>query len=428
MNARFFTAVGVLLGLIAVYVVLPLAFGPKDTGEFSAYQEDRQDGSGWAGLAVAREIVENEGYDVRNVGSSPHILKDTDPKGTAYIAAGISVPYSPGEAKALKDFMVEGGTFLLLDDQGYGQDISREYGIQYTTRPILDAQFKKNQSFVQVNSIVDGQGFKLLFNAPSALQDVDFANSTIQPLIITGNTSYLDLASDGQIDVYDKLGPFNMGLTKAVGNDGGRIIVISDSGWLTNQMVQEDDNRKFLLYLLKKYLTEDGTVGEGRQLVLFDESRRTAVGAEVGIYTTERTLLNLLRSLPATGVILSLGLVVLGVVYLLRLPGRESWVHRFLPKTYVPPPIARESKDLFVEIMRLKAHLDASGIGETDPVLQSALKDPAAVAPSEYPQLLKRLARTMELDVPALETDAAAVAATEKPVAPPPPLSTPTKA
>jgi hypothetical protein len=139
--------------------------------------------------------------------------------------------------------------------------------------------------------------------------------------------------------------------------------------------------------------------------VLFDESRRDPVGMETGFYMTERSMMNLLRTLPAIGIVLSLGLVLQAAIQLVRLPGLESWYHRFLPNTYVPPPADVPPREVLKNILQIKQALDATGVGKIDPLIERAAKDPASVPDAEVPVLLRRITAELELDVPQLGED-----------------------
>lgn len=429
MNQKLVVGALGLAALAAAYVVLPLMAGGTSTGQFSAYQKEEENGDGWDGAYLARQALVDNHFEVRNFATSPLILDDVDAANTMVIVCGMSKPYSPAEQDTLDAFMRSGGVLLLLDDYGYGGDYADKYNIGYRTRPVFDKDFQKNQSFVKVHADFSGVSYDVLFNSPSALTDVD-ENVTrftgVEKFMQTSNFSYMDLNANGIIDVVDKVGPFNVGLTLPVGVEGGRLIVISDSGWLTNEMMRMKEegvnNEGFLLALVSTFL-ENAPVGPSGELaanfnrvgmVLFDESRRDVVGIETGFYMTERSMMNLLRTLPAIGIVLSMGLVLQASIQLVRLPGLESWYHRFLPNTYVPPPADVPPREVLKNILQIKQALDSTGVGKVDPLLERAAKDPASVPDAEVPILLRRITAELELDIPQIGDDAKASSASSK--------------
>ncbi len=380
---RIIIASSLLVMLTGAFVIVPLFDQSEFRGSFSAYE------NGWQGLSEVRKLVDAEdGLSARNVGSSPLVLKDVDPAGSVLVIAGMDRPYNAPEKEAIDAFMKQGGTVLLLDDYGYGDTVSEDYGIHYLKRPLRDKAFERNQSFVRVVAFVDEQSYPVLANGPSALETPNEEDAdVIKVIILTGSDSFLDLNNNGDVDVVDAQGPFAVGLRRDVGE--GHIVVISDSGFLNNDMIDRQSNFDFVKALLYEALPEGG-------LVLFDESRRDTTGFEVPVYATQKSLLSLFRAIPFTGVLFTVGFLALAGTVLTRLKGREPWQHVFSPGRFVAPPHRPDDETLLRGILEKKAAMDTAA----DPLVASALSNEGRTNRDDMETLMKHIASELHIDMP----------------------------
>jgi hypothetical protein len=378
--------------LLGAFALVPLVAHGDAGGELSAYQ------GGTQGLSDARAAAANAGFVVRNVASSPLVVRDVNASRSVLVVAGLDKPYTDNEAKALDRYMTAGGSILLLDDYGYGEQFALRHGIGSLKRPLLDKSFDRNQSFVKVAALFDdGTVYNLLLDAPSGLQDTDANDTALHPFMVSSADSYLDLQPNGLIDVIDKIGPFNVGVRAQVG--AGALYVIADSGFVDNDMLGRADNAKFLTGLLKYRLGDPATTSPPG-LVLFDESKKPVSGAELSVLSTERGLLALFRSLPVNGLLFLAALAVVALALLVRLPGRVSWVHRFLPRRFVPPAAPPSERAMLTSILESKRALDLGSGEEADPVLREAMRDPSRVRDADVPLVLKKVRDALDLEFP----------------------------
>lgn len=383
MNRRLLIGAAALVLLAGMFGAALLPGGGP--GALSAYD------TGPFGLNDARRALADAGFLTRNVASSPLIARDVEANDTLLVIAGLDRPYTSGEADALDGFLHSGGSILVLDDDGYGEDYTKRHGIEFLRRPLLDASFDRNQSFVRVAAHLGGPDgdHQLMLNSPYALRDVAQDDASLSSFMVSSNESFLDLDRDGTIDVADKVGPFNVGLRRDVGE--GTLFVIADSGFAINDMLGREDNARFLLALARSSVPEGG-------LVVFDESKRAVEAPEVPILVTERSTLAIARNIPQLGLLILASVLFLAVLALMRLPGRESWVHRHRPGQYVAPPQARTKLQLVTGILQAKQALDR-GSGVSDPLVEQALADPDALRDEDLHRLLEHVRSEMDLEV-----------------------------
>ncbi|MGB1697651.1 MAG: DUF4350 domain-containing protein, partial [Thermoplasmatota archaeon] len=221
-----------IAGIIAIGLAfgIPAMIGGDSSAEFSAYASE------WNGAEDARLSLQEQGYQVGNIGSSPIILTDVNPKDTIVFVFGMGLPYGIKEMEALDDFMNDGGSVVILDDYGYGNEYTERHDIGYKKRALVDEQFDRNQSFVRVNAEFASKSFPVLLNGAVVLEDVS-QNSTTKVILRSSEFSYLDLNEKDGIDVADTIGPFVVGLQKPIGLEGGELIVIADSALFLQDMI-----------------------------------------------------------------------------------------------------------------------------------------------------------------------------------------------
>lgn len=372
-----------IVGLLAIGLAfgIPAMLGDSSTAEFSAY------GSEWNGAEDARLAIQDEGYQVGNIGSSPIILTDVNPKDTIVFVFGMDLPYGLREMDALDSFLTDGGSVVILDDYGYGNEFTERHGIGYKKRALVDEQFDRNQSFVRVNAQFESKAYPVLLNGAVVLEDVA-GNATTKVILRSSDKSYLDLNEKDGIDVADTIGPFVVGLQKPIGVEGGQLIVIADSALFLQDMIHRAQNLDFLLAVVDSAVSEDG-------LVLFDESRRPASGPEATAYAASKGLLNLLRALPITGILFMVGAFGALLLAMNQLKTMPSWVHRFSPGKAVPKDVPESRKQLVSQL--LASHYDMNGGQLDDNVLMQAYHDRDHIRNSDVDELLERIANSLSL-------------------------------
>jgi hypothetical protein len=176
----------------------------------------------------------------------------------------ISIPYLEYKKKELskiKQFIIEGGTLLLMDDYGYGNEIL-EYlnlDIRFSGNPLLDPLFcYKNQwmpRITDMNSDIKDSGINvILLNHATILTDVQESHV----LAWSSEASFLDIDEDESLGQGEDKGPFPIAAKLQFGK--GTIIVISDPSIIISSMVDRDDNYLFIEYLTNHYGEEHGII------------------------------------------------------------------------------------------------------------------------------------------------------------------------
>ena len=152
------------------------------------------------------------------------------------------LPLEEEELEALDEFTTSGGTVVLMDDFGYGNDVLAHLGIApvFQGAPLLDPLYcYRNASMPRVEfssqSAPEEPGVMVLNDAtwlvPAAVSDVWAWSSYF---------SYGDVNGDGNRGAGEPDGPLPVGATIRVG--AGRVVVVSDSSLLLNSMVELGSN------------------------------------------------------------------------------------------------------------------------------------------------------------------------------------------
>ncbi len=154
-------------------------------------------------------------------------------------------PYSGPELDEIRHFVAGGGTLLLMDDFGYGNDVLAGLGIEarFSHWPMLDPLFcYRNPALpVVTNFSPQTEGVKeVVLNHPTTLSDAGDANVVTR----SSSSSYLDLNGNETYDDGEPKGPFAVAAVYEIGS--GRVAVVADPSVLTNWMVSHYDNQVFI--------------------------------------------------------------------------------------------------------------------------------------------------------------------------------------
>jgi hypothetical protein len=189
----------------------------------------------------------------------------------------VSIPYleyRDTELSAIKRFIEDGGTLLLMDDYGYGNGILSYLGLdaRFSNRPLLDPLFcYRNQFMPRVTDFSpelreDGIAVLMLNNA-TALTSV--AGSAV--IAWSSSASFLDIDESGAREEGEATGPFAVAAEYSLGR--GKLVLVADPSIIINTMVGRDDNYAFIAYLCR---------GEGGpKRVLIDRSHLTETPLDV---------------------------------------------------------------------------------------------------------------------------------------------------
>jgi len=162
----------------------------------------------------------------------------------------ILIPYlrsSPAELEALNSFVIQGGTLILADDYGYGNQILKYLGLRarFAGQPLLDPLVNyKNKWFPQIPHIKSSPFTSdienLVFNHATCLTNVEAANV----LAHSSSFSFLDLNGDQTWQKDEPTGSLPVMSLHNLGS--GQIILVADPSMLINSMDTIEGNDNFM--------------------------------------------------------------------------------------------------------------------------------------------------------------------------------------
>ncbi|MDP7525496.1 MAG: DUF4350 domain-containing protein [Dehalococcoidales bacterium] len=176
--------------------------------------------------------------------------------------------YTAEELAQIKQFVDAGGSLLLMDDYGYGNNILDYLGVvtRFAASPLLDPLFNfRNQNLPRItdfsSQVKESKIEVVMFNHATALTGVPESTG----IAWSSSASFLDLDENGVLDQGELKGPFAVAAEFRLGQ--GRLALVSDPSIILNAMVDRDDNYEFM-----RYLTRDP---EGQREIVIDISHLT---------------------------------------------------------------------------------------------------------------------------------------------------------
>ncbi|MDP6490050.1 MAG: DUF4350 domain-containing protein, partial [Candidatus Poseidoniia archaeon] len=221
-----------------------------------------------------------DGYATQALLSSPMALDElnsVERNATVLLILGVERSYTEPEAKAIREFVRQGGRMLLADDFGHGNSaVSGLYsvGASFFGQQLYDMNHWEepshphNASYVVIDADLPRIEFngQLLLSEPTALTVAEGGKAI--PLLRSSEQGFVDLNSNGFGDPDE--GTFSIGgavIMAEVEIGSGRMILLSDPSLFINSLYGELDNRDFA-HALVGYLARDSNA-----TLLFDESR-----------------------------------------------------------------------------------------------------------------------------------------------------------
>jgi hypothetical protein len=194
----------------------------------------------WNGLASFFTAANASPIDYPAVG--------TLPENTVLFIIGPAANVTEPRVEALKRYLLEGGTLVLMDETGAVNPILSGLGMKVSVdgHPMLDPVFYYGSwrlpKIIKVASGDLTSGVQnIALNLPSIL---NIKGSGVAVLAYSSSFSFLDLDGDSQPSAGEPMGPFPIAATAAYGN--GRLIIISDSSIFLNGVIGLGDNLKLL--------------------------------------------------------------------------------------------------------------------------------------------------------------------------------------
>jgi hypothetical protein len=172
----------------------------------------------------------------------------TLPENTVLFIIGPSANVTEPRVEALKQYLLEGGTLVLMDETGAVNPILSGLGIKVSVdgHPMLDPVFYYGSwRLPKIIKVARGDltlGVEnIALDLPSIL---NIKGSGVAVLAYSSSFSFLDLNGDSQPSAGEPMGPFPVAATATYGE--GRLIVISDSSIFLNGVIGLGDNLKLL--------------------------------------------------------------------------------------------------------------------------------------------------------------------------------------
>ena len=222
-------------GLLIVFgiflLIMPLAIPIFNTSaDFSIFNTN------WNGASSFGKALYEESKIIPII-SSFNSISLGDLEGTLLII-GPDMSYSSLEVEEIRRFLEKGGTLVLIDDFGSGNQILE--GLNLTARfskiQFIDIFYSKNANFPQLIRILDpnlGTGVdKLILNVPSAILGAEGKIYTSKVTLLGNNQREYPIMSEVEY-----------------GN--GRIVLFSDPSVFINDMFDENEEfiRNFVKYI-----------------------------------------------------------------------------------------------------------------------------------------------------------------------------------
>lgn len=224
---------GIVLALVLVISLVSIWFYPS-------IQDFMAGNTMWNGI---RQFSNK--FDVENIDS----LNDLSEKDILICIPYIQ--YDDNDLARLKEFVDNGGTLIMMDDFGYGNDFLENVGIsaRFSHDILLDPLFcYKNEYLPRITDfspVIKESGVEVIgLNHATSLSNVDPANV----LASSSDMSFLDTNNNGVRDDNEPQCPFVIAAEYKVGN--GVIELVSDPSLIINTMVEKNDNYNFMGYLI----------------------------------------------------------------------------------------------------------------------------------------------------------------------------------
>ena len=226
----------IIIGIVVVVSLLSIWFYPS-------IQDYMESNTFWNGVSDFTKI--NQITNIDSLG----VLTNQSPN--SILIEIPDVEYTLQDLSMIGQFVNAGNTLLLTDDFGYGNEVLQYLGVEarFDHNLLLDPLFcYKNEYFPRIINFspkVESAGIKaIVFDHGTALDHVD--NS--QAIAWSSEISFLDLKQNGTKNANDPGGPFVVAAEIKVGK--GMVELVSDSSIMINSMVSQNDNNKFIEYLM----------------------------------------------------------------------------------------------------------------------------------------------------------------------------------
>lgn len=359
--------------------------------QLSAYDDDPDD------LSELKGKLEAQGYQTASLFSSPLLLNQLEeggPNNTILFIIGVEQGYSEFEAKAINEFLGQGGSVVLADDFGYGNSAIKGFqsvGVSFFNDPLYDLRGWKrgdNASIVhlQAQPTTWSGSYELYWSQATALQRTKSISSIHA---YSSPNSFVDLDHDGKGGPEEvanqSVGGIPVIAEVEVGDNGGKMVIIGDPSMFINDLLEVDDNWEFTRDMVA-YLAKGST---SQTTIIFEESRHLQTNILDSVYVQLFGWLAYGAGNMVARIII-LAVLILGLEFvLMRVANPTLYRHTFNPAVgrtsrwrvphtyYLDPETVRKTLLEKVRIINGLSHDDFQALQPTE--LEQMVKDPLLV-------------------------------------------------
>lgn len=244
MNLRTVLTPYALLGaLVGVFLVVLLLTASSSTAAFSVFNPS------WDGASGVQSVATDEDIETQ-VALSTTTYRDVNPNETVAVVIGPQDTYTPTELESIRAFVDAGGTLIVADDFGSGNQLLS--GIGAAAR--LDERLLRDPQNYEVTTAMPFATVVATDSAVSQAETIQLNHGTVvEPangtvLARSSEFSYLDRDRDGEIDDDEPLEAHPVVVREDYG--AGQIVTVSDGSLFINAMLERSDNEAFTRGLL----------------------------------------------------------------------------------------------------------------------------------------------------------------------------------
>ncbi|WP_049987332.1 DUF4350 domain-containing protein [Halobellus rufus] len=229
--------------LVAVLCVVLLVTASTSTAAFSVFNPS------WDGASGVQTAAEEEGIETQ-VAQSTAVYDEVEPNETVAVVIGPQERYTPAELASIRAFVDQGGTLIVADDFGDGNQLLSGVGVEARLdgRLLRDPRNYEGTTAMPIATVVTND------SAVSVAESVQLNHGTVveEPtgtvLARSSEFSYLDSDRDGEIDETESIESYPVAVREEFGT--GAVITVSDGSLFINAMLERADNDAFTRGLL----------------------------------------------------------------------------------------------------------------------------------------------------------------------------------
>ena len=228
----------VVLAALAVVTLSALVFGAATSAAaFGAFNPS------WDGTTDIREVAGDAGAETVVVDNTTDY--EAYGNGTVAVVLAPNESYTETEIDHVEAFLERGGTLLVADRGGTGNELLAALGIEARVDGNLlrdDRNYYRAPALPRATNVeqhpLTEDVDELTLNYGTAVNPGD---STV--LVSSSNVSYLDRSGNGVVDGNERLRSHPVATTENV--SAGRVVVVGDASAFINAMAERPGNRQF---------------------------------------------------------------------------------------------------------------------------------------------------------------------------------------